>query len=374
MYANISLYTGEAYMRIYRFILSGLIVLYLLLTPKWILSGLATDPRAEVFKKPAPEWYGVVELWHVASFKPYRGSVTDYLDRAAREYNKAHTGVHIQVKGLTEKQFHERIERGETPDAYSFQSGLLYREQLSELPITALPKLISPARPAADGGLLYAVPYLVSGYALSVNTQLLYQRGLASPEGADRAFLQAALDSKQKKPQLYAPEILAARLELTGTLASREDFLGGGVLAGITDLYTVGMASRTEKLNLMLESVPITDYTDLVQYIGPARGADEKRRAVIADFAAYLLSEKVQRRLSDVGCAPASAEVTDLAYDEPLLAAFYAGVAAASAPEPFAYERHKSALTADALRALLREQGAQNAFNERLNVVLSGIS
>lgn len=360
-------------MRMFRWALSGLIALYLLFSPRWILSGLSADPRGALFQNEPPDWYGLVELWHIASFRPYRGSVTTFLEERAVAYGKTHPGVRIKVIGITEKQFAERIARGETPDAYSFASGLIYREALSELPLE-VPKLVPPAVPARAEGELYAVPYLLSGYALAVNTQLLYSRALTMPEAADSAFLQAALDYEAKSPQLYAPEILAARLKLSGALAAREDFLAGGVLAALCDVYTVGMINRSDRLNLLIEAVPAPEYTDLVQYIGPARGADEKRREVVADFAAYLLSEDVQKKLPAIGCLPALYGAPDVVYDEPLLSALFENYQTAAAPDPFAYERHKGTLLADAQRALFGEANAQSAFDERLNVVLSGIS
>lgn len=360
-------------MRMFQWILSALIILYLIVTPGWILSGLDQDPRGEVFQKESPSWYGIIELWHIVSFKPYCGSATAYLEERAKSYAKAHPGVHINVTGLTPDQFQDRLHRGLSPDAYSFASGSLYLERFSSMPI-ALPKLAPCAKPGLFAGELYALPYFVSGYALTVNTQILYQKGLDMPETVEQTFLERSIALPGQVSNLFAPEILAARCGLVGGLSTREDFLKGQVLTGLTDQYTVGAIRRSDQLNLLIEALPVTGYTDLIQYIGPARGVDGKRREIVSDFALFLLSDDSQKRLSAIGVMPASAEVSDVVYSEPLLESFYKTYQGAESPDPFLYERNLGALHDEALGALSGSVSGQNAFHERFSVVFGGKS
>ena len=106
---------------------------YLILSPEWILNNLNRSIAEENLSKPAPEWHGRIVIWHVAEFRVYQGSMTDYLQARADAYCRRHAGVHIEVVGLTNKKYNDRMARGAFPDAYSFPSGLVYREQLRQI-------------------------------------------------------------------------------------------------------------------------------------------------------------------------------------------------------------------------------------------------
>ena len=351
------------------------IVLFLALTPGWLLEHLSRDQEEDFFTKPTPAWNGRIELWHIAEFRTYQGSVTDFLqDRADRYWKKKDRGVHIDVIGLTVEQYQDRIARGLTPDAYSFPSGFLYPEALQSFPVdTATLKTgLSPARFQDQ---VYAVPILMSGYFLVGNVQLLSANGFLMPEegSLDPAVLQAALDLKQKVPQLYMPPILAARLNLTGQLAAWEQFQKGKVMLAVVDARTLGDLNRSASGNLLVESVTFPGYTDQVLYLGAAKGADAHQVKALSDFAAYLLTEEQQQRLTNLGALPTVQLSQAPVYAEESLDSLYTAAAAFTLPEPFAYQRYKEALTEDALRALTGDPLGKSSFWERMTVVESGI-
>ena len=66
-------------MRIVRAALSVIVVLFLVLAPRPLLSALREDPMAHLFEVKQPEWHGVIELWHIADFRTCQGSVTKFL-------------------------------------------------------------------------------------------------------------------------------------------------------------------------------------------------------------------------------------------------------------------------------------------------------
>ena len=138
-------------------------VAFLVLSPPWLLRGLRRDEYRAFFIKPAATWHGRIELWHVAGFRVYQGSVTEHLQSRADAYHKKHPGVHIDVVGLTEKQYRERLARGAFPDAYSFPPGAVYAEQLSALSLPAMP-FVGNLAPAKQDDATCAVPDLMSGY------------------------------------------------------------------------------------------------------------------------------------------------------------------------------------------------------------------
>lgn len=358
-------------MRVFRGIVSLAAAAFLLLFPACFNQRAPYEPYLSRFAKPAPDWYGVVELWHVVSSKPYQGGVTELLTARAAAYNALHPGVHIQVAGLSETAFFERLGRGEVPHGYSFQGGLLYREQLSPLPLSP-PAYVGALRPAhSEGGEILAVPWYYSGYALAVNTTQLYGLGLTMPEKVDAAFLQSLMNEASGRGGVFAPEVIAASMKLTGELGSREDFMAGKLAAGIIDLYSCGVLERGGGGgNFVAELLPYVEYTDQVQYFGISRRADDKRAAVLADFISTMLSPDEQRRLAALGLMPAAAETPDVLYGADLLTDYYAASRGISAPEAFAYQRHSSALLSDAARAVRGEAGGEEAFFERFEVVL----
>ena len=364
-----------SFARYLRIAVTAAILVFLALSPPWILRGLNREAYVGFLSKPAPEWHGRIEIWHVAEFRVYQGSVTDYLQKRADAYCRRHAGVHIDVVGLTLKRYNDRLARGAFPDAYSFPSGLVYREQLCAIE-PALPALRGALSTASADGKTYAVPYLMSGYLLAANTTLLTAHGLALPESSDEAavktLLQAALDLEAKAPQLYMPPVLAARMGLAGTLATQEQFTGGQTALAVLDVRALGDVLRSEKLNLAVEAMPLTNYSEQVLYLGAAKNVDAQKAAVIADFIEFLLAEDEQQRLTSLGALPVTQLETPPVYTEELLDGLYLAYSSPAVPDPFSYQRHKEKLAEEALSALTGEPSAVTSFFERMQVVENG--
>lgn len=356
-------------MRIFRATATLMIVVFLLLSPGYIKERLASDPFRAFFDIPEAKWHGKIELWHIVSFRTYQGSVTKLLRERATAWNKSHPGIHIEVVGMTEKKFQERIARGEFPDAYSFASGVCYLEQLQALSMDA-PKLTGSIPCATNNGDLYAVPYLYSGYFLLGNAELLATSGMELAASIDPAMLQAALDQEKKTPQLCMPPVLAARANLTGTLAVQEGFCLGRTLFAIGDARFLGDLVRSEKNTVLFETVPYPGYTDQIQYLGAAAGTDSRRLDALSEFFTFLLTQEEQARVTTVGAFPVRMDAVNIVFSEPLLTAYYQSCGSMTAPDPFLYQRHRQALEADALRALSDESGGKKAFWERMDVVM----
>jgi len=357
-------------LRVVRWIAIIGLALFLALSPAWILDGLDNDEYRAFWEKPEPAWRGRVEIWHIASFRTYQGSVTNYLQSRADAYCRTHAGVNIDVLGLTEKQYNDRIARGAYPDAYSFAGGLCYAEQFSPLPIEA-PAFCGTLSAASYGDEILAVPYLMSGYFLAANPQMLSKYALALPEEPDAAFLQSALDLAAGSPQLAMPVLAAARLGLSGTFASEADFLAGKAALCVMDARSLGVLLREPSGNLLVDAVPFGPFTDEVFYLGAARGASEEQAAVVADFALFLLSDEEQLGLSALGALPVTAPGR-IVYAEAKLDALYEVYAEPAAPDAFLFNRHRDALLSEAAAALAGDAFAAESFQTRLRLVLGG--
>lgn len=354
-------------MRIVRAALSVIVVLFLVLAPRPLLSALREDPMAHLFEVKQPEWHGVIELWHIADFRTYQGSVTKFLRERCDRFAAAHPGVHIEVKGLTTKMYLDRVGRGAFPDAYSFPAGFLYREQLRRLELT-LPALTGNLRAAESEGSVFAAPYLISGYFLLINEQRLLESGGDPPAEATRELLQAYLSDGE----LSVPPVLGAYFGLSGESRDYADFQKGRVTAAVADARAYGDLLRDTDGNLLLRALPLSGYTEQVMYLGAAANTDDRRASLIAELCAYLLSDGVQQELTALGAMPVRPRLDNIVYGMDTLDAWYASYAADTvAPDAFAYQRHRDALLEDATRAMAGEAGGCEAFSERMAVVLA---
>ena len=169
---------------------------------------------------------------------------------------------------------------------------------------------------------------------------------------------------------LEAPAVYAALLGLSGSLAEAGAFRAGKAACQVADARALGDLQRAQEGNLLFAALPMTQYTDQVQYLGAAAGTDDTRAAIIAALCDFLLQDEEQAQLPALGALPVTN--AEAAYAERLLADWNAACTTIAVPDPFLYQRHRDALEADALRALAGEAGAADAFSERLSVVLGG--
>lgn len=345
-----------------------LIAAFLVFAPPYLLRGLSQDYVHAVFEPEPITWRGVLKVWHIVEFRTYQGSVTSHLSARVEAFSKSHPGVFFEVTGMTAEEFAERYARGERPDVYSFPCGLLYREQLQALP--EAPEALSTLRPglsaATADGAVYAVPYLMSGYFLLMNTQRPFLAGARPPAAPEEADLQAALDAGE----LAIPAVQAALLGLTGAPGETADFSAGKLAYAVADARALGDLQRATGGNVLLSALPVTGYTEQVQYLAAAAETDETRCAIVLELADFLLSGDEQARLASLGAFPVVTEA-QTAYAEHLLTDWQAACGDIAAPDPFLYQRHREALEADALRALAGEAGGADAFSERFQVVLN---
>ena len=217
----------------------------------------------------------------------------------------------------------------------------------------------------------------MSGYLLCANTALTASLGLTLPppgnEHALRSLLGAALSGSANSPQLFMPPVLAARMGLVGDFATQEAFFAGKAALAVLDARAFGDLVRGNQHALSLETFPLGGYSEQVLYLGAARDTDANRAAVVADFMAFLLSDDEQRRLTALGALPVTQLATPCVYTEETLDGLALAYAEPVVPEPFAYERHREKLAAEAQSALSGDPAAIASFFERMQVVETGI-
>lgn len=352
----------------FRILLALLLIVFLIVTPPYLRRELSRDRVHEMYEYREPEWVGVIELWHIVGFRTYQGSATRFLTARAEAYMALHDGVYIEVTGMTEAAYQERVARGESPDAYSFPLGLLYADALAPLDVSP-PAFQNGAAAAEAGGTVYALPWLMSGYFLLMNAQKLSACGISLPEtAADAPLADAMLFSES---QLAATPVQAALCGLTGTPAAYADFLKGRLLFAIADARALGDLTRDTDANLLFSALPFALCTEQVQYLAAARNTDAERLSVLSDFFSFLLSQETQLALTALGALPVTAAAGNAQFTDARMEALFAAYreTAPLVPDAFLYQRHRDALISDAYGALSGDVSGRQAFFERAAVV-----
>ena len=100
-------------------IVTSIMALFMVYSPKYLMSSrsLLTLQRDE---ENTEQYQGIIEVWHIVGFKPYRGSLGSWVSNTAKQLEKRHSGVYLEVDSITMEEYEARIARGEQPDVFSF--------------------------------------------------------------------------------------------------------------------------------------------------------------------------------------------------------------------------------------------------------------
>ena len=245
-------------------------VLFLLYSPKFFTGKVDSDPYSEwmQFEREAP--VSVIKVWHIVGFKPFVGSLGNWLKETAKAYAADRFGVYIDVSSFTPEEAAEQLARGLVPDVISFSD---------ECPIELLQCL-----GAEDGTImLCSLPYCASGKVL------VYDPEKADPSQPDEAICGTADEFKSGK---------AACCEC--------DIRGAG------DLLRAQLIGKCP----YFEVEPIGADAKLVQRIGVSKGIDAAKIPYALGFIDAVLSESRQTALVSIGLIPAVSGVeSDYEYE-----------------------------------------------------------
>ncbi len=336
------------------------IAAFMALTPNYIASGrkqLTQRLRAENTES----YQGIIRLWHIVGFKPKTGSLSSWLGRAASAVEKRHRGVYFEVEGMTAEEYEARRKRGERADVYSFPCGWKHPEELKPQE-TALENMRGNlAETGRFNGSSYAVPYATSGYFLAVNSRLMQEKGL----NADT--LKDAIRSGTVK--ISGDAVVACIYGASSSLSSIEDFKNEKAVAAFVDARETGDMERRlqEGKGFLFELYDCTNYTDLVQYIGVDREADDTMAGYIKELVEYVLAPERQSSLSELGLMPVAAESTVSDAKKLTLAS-----ADITAPSCFLYGTYREQLYESAAAGLSGSKEAKKDMDLRLKELVRG--
>ncbi len=312
-----------------RAIVAAALIVFLVFAPPFLLRALGHDYYREWLAGTQENWSGVITLWHVVGFKPAQGSVTAYIESIAAKYERAHKGIYIEVTGLSPEAVKERLSRGERPHLWSFPAGALGAEELKTLTMET-PPFAGDLSPLKQDQEVIALPYLYSGYFLLGNTVLIQELGLAWPESNNpdvlKETLQAAMDARSttRYGAVCAPEHIAQRIGLNGTLAQDGDFKAGQVPFLVGDARAFGdLTRKMAKGGFTFDAMPLGGYTDLIQYLSIDRDTSGGYLDHGQEFLALLLDPASQAKLTALGALPAVRHSEKLLYADGQLQLFY---------------------------------------------------
>jgi hypothetical protein len=360
-------------------VLTICIAAFLILSPSLIYESLLRDRYMEWLKVEPEPFTGIITLWHIVGFKPYEGSAGSWLIGWTKKFERKYNGVFIEVLSMTPEEAELRLTRGEKPDLYSFPLGWSYPDRFEKLDSSGHSFAGNLGDCGTAEGDCYAIPFMISGYMLLVNTEFAQERSLSLPkksEKIDAEWLNEAQNTLsfqkgRKKAQiagLAATQEMAAYLGIGRETAAPETFKSKDAAMVIADLRFAGDMSRAleEGKGFLFEAYPLTHYTDLVQLMGVARDTDEEKAVYAAKFIDLILEEKTQASLLKEGAFPVIG-LSEKPEDIPglsLMAAPY--LEDPDVPNAFLYQRYKDELKESAIRALKGDVSGRKDFDERM--------
>jgi len=287
---------------LFRILLSVCLFFFLFFSSTYALKNIKKNNYKEFLTPKKESWTGIIDIWHIVGFKPFQGSLTTYLQEIAQTYEKKHPGVYINVAGMEWSDALQKIQRGETPDIWSFPTGQLYAEQLAVLENDIILSNHIDNR-FCNLGIdhdLYAIPYSYSGYFVVRNTQLTQDNAL---QLEDLNNLQQCLDMTNN--QIACDSILvAAQLGLTAQLMPVDAFKSGKVAFAIIDARTLGDLCRNQNLEFLFEVVYVIPYTDQMQYISVSSSISDAKKSYAFEYIGSIFSGKNQCDLINLGLFP----------------------------------------------------------------------
>lgn len=256
-------------------------VVLILILGIYILSvGIKRARNHEIYKEPSPDTK-IYTVWHVETFEGGGKSRLDYLKSVARSIEKDNPGVLFFIKQIDANNLNNEL-ASSVPDIISFGYGVgkIVLPYLCSFDSTfnIRDELIESA---SFNNKLYALPFIVSGYAMITHGELTENlhcgtTGFTSPETIYNGY-QLSLAEVESQYEAYKDFVYNTDVTLLGTGR---------------DVFRVNNLNKIGRANAII--TPIDSYTDLIQYIGVTK-VDEN----IIAFYSSLLSDERQHALSE---------------------------------------------------------------------------
>lgn len=333
------------------------LIIFTFAAPTLLADDLGQDICYQWLQGSSPKWTGIINVWHVVTWKVGQGSAASWLEKKASGFEKRNAGVFISVEGMTVEEYKDRLSKGERPDILSFGSGLIDNPQETFETIDMPAKIKGNLKNSAlYNGKAYSMPYMMGAYGIFINEELIQSTGVdyldVSAGGIllkDFNEVLTLLRDKSKEgilPLVYsidgntlAPISLiylytGDEIDQTGelfkgveTVANESDnayetFVNGeaGILLG-TQKAALDLTNESSEMAYSFMSTGISQYSDMVQYLGIMKTEEDNKKEVEEQFINYMLRDGIQETLNDIGAFSVVSDFQVLDED-PILSSF----------------------------------------------------
>ena len=250
-------------------ILAGVICVALLVAPFFLIPK--NNAKSE-------ENLAILTIWHIDTFEGGKNSRCNFLREQANAFSKNNEGVYFLVSNHTVLSANNLLKKGSIPDIISYgYCNIDLSGKVKELNVGDLG--------GAVGNKKYAVSYLKGGYYAikkgGGGEEIILSKGEhTTPEIA------CLFSSERSKNLVVKSPLDAYNYFLTKKQAT--------LIGTQRDIY------RLQNRNIEFTATPISGYSDLFQYLSLTTKS-EKNEMLARKFIAYMLSSKVQSKISSLG-------------------------------------------------------------------------
>ncbi|MBR5191804.1 MAG: hypothetical protein IKW33_00145 [Clostridia bacterium] len=239
------------------------------------------------------EYKCIITLWHVDTFEGGTGSRKQFLQNQAKNFEKKNKGVFIMVTSYNIEGVKEQLAKGNYPDILSYGNGIDVKnlsEINSNLSFSA----------SEINNKKYAFPWCRGGYVLIKNKNLKsekYKNITISKGQYSQPLLALFLELEQGElHKEFSNDFSNYEINVLSPTKAYSNFVIGKTK------YLLGTQRDVYKLlarGIDFESIPLTQFNDLYQYVSTTTLNVEKKFYADA-FINFLLQEKEQKKLSQI--------------------------------------------------------------------------
>lgn len=279
----------------------------------------------------------VLELWNIDTFESGTNPKMDYIESASIEFEKQNKGAYVLCLNMTVDELMNNLEKGKCPDMFSFSSFVAKKLQnyLTELEenIEIRQILLDSAKTPSEE--LLALPWCLGGYAVVSSKNRIEQTKHDTEDFSVQNIYALGYEKikKRSSEQIYSVvyggkssllpnEAINEELKILGISSVSKNYLSVYPSAESLSQYeayslwargkaTSLVASQRDLVRLKnrVNAGRETDvfinylsyYSDLIQYVGVTKNKSTERQKLCENFAKFLVSEKSQKSLGEIG-------------------------------------------------------------------------
>ena len=281
---------------------------------------------------------GIIEIWNIDTFESGLKSKSSYLDAMAKKFQKRNKGLYVVLRNLTIGECQNLLKSGEIPDVISCSYGVSdsikdYVSAYEDVCENVFDNFLEAGR-GADGK-LYALAWCTGFYSLISTKSKLEKAGKITNDvnlneiafessyefkvgkknklsrslvfgSGDYLMPKNALKAYNKARSIQIEETENKELNLKSQYSAYTSFLSNDatILLGThRDVFKMQAREESGKIQDVVY-LPLTNWTDLVQFSFLCKGDNNERNEMAEKFAIFLTETRNQEKLEDIGMFP----------------------------------------------------------------------